>query len=252
MLCERCGYVVEGLPREGNCPECGRAVALSLPEMRVGSPWQQQPGFGAWCRTVGKTLWSPLKTVRVVQIEETRARALRRLNIIVAAGLMSVVPAMVAYMQMVRHEAPFPLQELTWEWMASVLGWLCVVLVACFAWFGIAWVLVGLTNVEASGIRLYSRVHKNRITPTVALALTAHATVGWVIAGVLIAAGFATGLVLYEVTMHRNVGVVRGLAMLSPVWMPVLGGFVGMMVFETIVYLGVRRCRFANRAKTGA
>lgn len=52
LLCERCGYSLEGLPCGGACPECGRAIAESLPQRRLGSPWQQHPGVAGWLKTV--------------------------------------------------------------------------------------------------------------------------------------------------------------------------------------------------------
>ena len=141
------------------------------------------------------------------------------------------------------------MRELTWDWadsMVAWLGWSAVTL----AGFGLAWLTLDiLTKIESAGIRLYGRVHNRRITPTVALSLTSHATIGWVVGGVLIATGFAVGLGLYEIAMHRNVDPFRGVMMLAPIWMPVLGGMVGLLAFEMIVYLGVRGCRFANRER---
>ncbi|MEZ6318065.1 MAG: hypothetical protein R3B49_04810 [Phycisphaerales bacterium] len=49
VLCERCGYVVEGLDPAGACPECGKPIAESLPERRVGTPWQR--ARSAWWDT---------------------------------------------------------------------------------------------------------------------------------------------------------------------------------------------------------
>jgi hypothetical protein len=190
--------------------------------------------------------------VRTVSIEDTRSRALRRTNVLVAAGLMSVVPSLIYYIQIVRGEAPYSMRELTWGWAVSVVGWLGLALTAVGAWFLAMLMLVVLTKIESAGIRLYGRVHKTRITPTVALALTAHATVGWIVGGVLMAVGFGVGLGLYEIAMHRNVDAFRGLMMLAPIWMPLMGGFVGLLIFETIVYLGGRKCRFANRNKPAA
>src|SRR5437764_1414242 len=43
ILCENCGYVLTGLPSDGLCPECGKAIAQSDPNLRQPAPWDQ-PG----------------------------------------------------------------------------------------------------------------------------------------------------------------------------------------------------------------
>ena len=35
--------MIEGLDTQGHCPECGKPIAESLPERRIGTPWQQSP-----------------------------------------------------------------------------------------------------------------------------------------------------------------------------------------------------------------
>lgn len=144
------------------------------------------------------------------------------------------------------------MQGLTWGWTVSAVSWLGAFGLSWFAWVAAVLTLTLLTGIEVLGIRLYGRVHKARITATVALALTAHASVGWLVGGLLILVGLGTGVVLHDIAMHMNVGAVRGLMMLTPLWMPASGGFIGLVTFETIVYLGLRRCRFANRARDGA
>ena len=39
VLCERCGYVLNGLPADGRCPECGTPVAESVGDGRVPTAW---------------------------------------------------------------------------------------------------------------------------------------------------------------------------------------------------------------------
>jgi hypothetical protein len=87
-----------------------------------------------------------------------------------------------------------------------------------------------------------------RVTPTVAWAVCGHASVGWVVAGCLVAAG------LHAASLAAR-GRPAGPALLARdiviAWAPLAGFFAGMLVFETLVYLGVRRLRFANAAGAG-
>src|SRR5439155_6058558 len=39
LLCEFCGYTLNGLPAESNCPECGMPIASSLGQKRTPPPW---------------------------------------------------------------------------------------------------------------------------------------------------------------------------------------------------------------------
>ena len=40
LLCEGCGYTLNGLPHSGRCPECGKPVAESVGTRRTAPPWE--------------------------------------------------------------------------------------------------------------------------------------------------------------------------------------------------------------------
>src|SRR5438046_1791438 len=40
LLCEGCGYTLNGLPESGNCPECGKPIIESIGTERVVPQWE--------------------------------------------------------------------------------------------------------------------------------------------------------------------------------------------------------------------
>jgi hypothetical protein len=112
---------------------------------------------------------------------------------------------------------------------------------------GVAALVFGLTWVEAGGIRFWGRVHGFRVSRGVAWSICGHASVGWLLGGAIAAVGWVVGQAISE-TDYRVFGSGR-LVALAPVAAPVLiavGGAAGLLIFETLTYLGVRRMRFAN------
>ena len=247
LLCERCGYSVDGLPGGGACPECGRAIAASVPGARVGTAWQRKPGVAGWARTNLALLLRPRKTMRAVVVERARSMSFARMNFLVGGALLAggLCAASLEFGWML-HRVLDTSREEAWAVRVGVMA----------LTFGIGWAagaagLSVLTWIEFLGIRAFGRVHRARITPTIAAAITAHATAGWVVGAVMMLVGLACGLWLHGVAMRQNVGAVRGAFELAPAWIPLLSGIGAILVFDAIVYVGVRQCRFANRAREG-
>ncbi len=247
LLCERCGYVVDGLASGGACPECGLPIEDSLPESRAGSPWQRRPGFVPLLRTWWRALRHPLRTFDTMRVEPDRDRWLIRWSIAVAAFIGGVLAITVFFHRdspLYGDDDPFSLMRIS---AVMLLG---TVLIG--VWLLSVLLLAGLTAVEALGLRFFGRAHGSRVTVATSRAICAHASVGWVIAGVLVLAGELVGAPVREYALYHNVGVARGPMLLAEVLLPLGGFFVGMLIFETLVYVGVRRRRFANRKPESA
>lgn len=89
LLCERCGYDLEGMARDDNCPECGRAIVESLPERRSGTPWQRRlMSPWSWAGVVLVSLIRPRKTWKSARLRTRYWDFLLSVNIVLA-GLIA-------------------------------------------------------------------------------------------------------------------------------------------------------------------
>jgi hypothetical protein len=114
------------------------------------------------------------------------------------------------------------------------------------AYFGMvsSFSLVFATWIEWLGIRFFGARRGWRVTQGVATGVCAHASFGWILGGVLAWVAAAAGLVNL-VVMGR--GAPFTFNELSRVFaVSLVGAGVGLLAFEVLVYVGVRRCRFAN------
>jgi hypothetical protein len=70
LLCESCGYVLDGLPDDSRCPECGKLIAESSRSLRKPPAWEQTDGGGsAVTRFIGTTasvIFAPARFYRTL------------------------------------------------------------------------------------------------------------------------------------------------------------------------------------------
>ncbi len=223
LLCERCGYEIGGIDSE-LCPECARPIADSLPEARRGSAFQRNPGVLTWLRTGRDMLRHPAREYRAIRVDPDDG-VLLWANCGVAGILLALA------WPVIQHDLISPGSPLI-DFM--IVAPLCVLAVRL------------LVAIEQWGTVVFGRRRGWRITRPIARAICAHAAVGWVVAGALALVGWLLGMLLETSLRTAALGAIRPVVILSPQWMPVAGILVGMLLFETLSYVGMRRMRFVN------
>lgn len=247
LLCEDCGYSIEGLEDESKCPECGTSVASSLPSARTGTPWQNKRSLTNWWRNNWLALRHPKKLFRTMRIGERVSTSLLILNLAIAAfllvdpwvGVLIFDPARGARLQ-------GPVMEFILRGGMLLLE---TSLVGLF--------LLGLTWIECRGVRFFSNRRGWRITPEAAWQVCCHASVGWIVMGLLPLLGMALMVGLVRVFQYSPSGVIelsKWFGPGAPDWhvenvvrntLTLGAAFAGLMVFETLVYIGARQCKYA-------
>lgn len=224
--------MLNGLRRRDACPECGRPIIESHPDSRIGSPWQRGRRLGVLHNMVA-SVRSPRRLYGQVRVDEKSARRLEAESIAWAGALLALLVGFGAVMAAL-HASPGIGTIILVGVTAPVLGFVLFVLI-----------LLGLTAIERNGIRLFGRMHHRRITRAVAQTIVAHAAVGWIVAALLTWAGWGLGSGAAYVA-QRHVWAMWELTLTAHYWLPVAGFAIGLLWFETLVYIGVRRMRFAN------
>ncbi len=217
ILCERCGYEIGALPDAGACPECGSAIADSLPEHRVGSAWQRSPGVLGLFAAFGAIFLRPMKFWSKVSPDLPGSSALLWANCTSAALI-------------------FPGGALVWI-AHSKLEAAMLAPIAVAVW---AVALLTLSWIETRGIRIIGHFRRFRITRAVAYSVVGHAGAGWVVGA--IAGTIATAMLARDDYIEAKLnGIGVGAAVAAGV---------GLVLFEILTYIGMRRMKFANHPRS--
>lgn len=177
--------------------------------------------------------------MRGVRIEARGMRGLTIANIAIAASVLTA-PTHAAIREFVLDLWPAAVPS-----PAAVFG---PTLRAAFTgmtfalWLGL---LLSLTRIERFGVVFFSKRRMWRVTPTVALVVTAHASFLWIAAAA--AAVLAPSLVAW-LSAELPLSTARYLIGTKVIAGP-LGFIAGMTWFEFTTFLGVRACRFANEPR---
>jgi len=227
LLCETCGYVLTGSAPDGPCAECGVPVARSLASERNGATWQRQSGVVGHLNGLIASVVQPGEEYRRLIIRDGAMPVRLLVNIALASVLLAIAFAAAMPPGSIETASTF---------MPAFAG---IILAFCA-------LLMVMTWIETRGVRLFGRQRGWRITPAVAWSVCTQASFGWIVgAGAALAVVPPLAPLLGVVQdlpgvdlLVRGHGPRNALALL--IFLPVLG-------FELLVYIGIRRCRFANR-----
>ncbi len=219
-LCENCGYPLRGCRVDQRCPECGRSIGESDPTHRCGLPWQARIGLLPWLETLQMIVFRPRDSFRLLRVDrpdrnQNRSDRLFMITIAAGIGLLWTVTWRLAGLGLV------------WQWGLLVAG-----------------MVIMMTYVEVIGVAYFSKKRGWRVPLALAERVGCYCVVGWVPAVVIFEAVYLldqTGtLARYWPAGWGPWDLRTRLFVLALVW----GG--SIMSFEYLVWLGIRKVKYAN------
>lgn len=87
LQCESCGYDIRGLTAADRCPECGIRAAESMPERRIGTPWQRGAGLTNYIATLTGTIVRPSSLLRFASRQPGKDFCFYMLNALLSAAM---------------------------------------------------------------------------------------------------------------------------------------------------------------------
>ena len=237
LLCERCGYVLDDLDPSGICPECAMPIELSQPRLRPGSPWQAHPSPGSMIRTWWLLFRHPKLCWDEFRVQRRSGVSLLSLGLIVGASLPAItILGILTY-------GAFQSNDL------SVFGGaLVLVLIFTVVYVIVAMIYAGLA---VSRMKFWARHRGYRIDSRIAWTIIGHASLGLVVIPVLFCAAILDMLVMVllieiEDELGMELTLVQILLSIIGYILTLACIPIGLIVFEVLSSLGMRRMRYRN------
>ncbi len=239
LLCERCGYIIEDLDHALPCPECGKPISESLPKRRVGTPWQQKPGIKSIWQTWWMTIRHPIHTLDVMRVAQTN-HLLRASQSIVLTQVIACI-SLVATTTIISSN---PLQSFSpLQSFISIIPALILALTTSSFFLLLTWI-------EQRGLVIIGRTRRFRITQDAAWTIVTHGTVGWLLLSCFLYVSLGTALFLiHDVDSYNEQLIFSDDTLQTIAVSSLLLSIPGFLFFETFAYLGLRRCKYANRPR---
>jgi hypothetical protein len=180
ILCEGCGYTLNGLPEDGRCPECGKPVAESRDAARAAPAWEHPEVHrpAAFVSTTAAVIFRPTQFYRTLatRLRTEPAKDFARWHWLIAAALFTLSAYIHSWWE---FGSLYPRGALpAWVQWPIFIG---LGIAVYLALFGVTKLAAFLTNWEASyrGLRLPINVvlrgmyyHAAHYLPVALMALT--------------------------------------------------------------------------------
>lgn len=228
-------------------------MAESLPERRAGTAWQRGPSAGSLVVTAWGTVVRPGTTFRSLRLRMDGATRW-------LLGFYLLLATVVPVGMWIGFDARFGRGTSLWYARSTTsIGGLAAdanafsvprsgITIALGAVI-VPVLLLALTWIETLGVRFFGRRRGWRVTKPIAWTVCSHAAVGWAIGGVIHACSPWVVMWLRPVyDLFPPAAGVR-IAVELATWAPIAAFFIGMLAFESLVYTGIRACRYANEPR---
>lgn len=164
ILCESCGYRLDGLPDRGNCPECGAPIAEStVASPRTMPAWETAGGIRGFVCTSVRVLFGPTAFFRTLRtrVDDAAARRSRRfayLHMLMASVVAAVVVLQHGMAVSTSWAAAFVVSD--FGLLNALLAWVGLTVLSFAGFLGVKALAARLTAWEAGyrGLRLPASV----------------------------------------------------------------------------------------------
>ena len=233
LLCEKCGYVIEGLERDDRCPECGRLVADSTINARPGTPSQRSTSIKSHLRAMRRIVTSPRPLFLEMSFHGDRANS--------PAFTTIALSVIICWCLMLFEIVLKP---------DSVLG--TVIYVGALTIFAV-FILVGVyvwNQILCVAVWILTKLAGNNRPERFAFIVGGHASAAWLLTGLIWVVGYLAASMYYiSVDPQTDYEQRQAVAVqINSYYTPAfLGGLLlGTLLFLYFMWLGYAHTRFLN------